>query len=164
MSIKQSLSDAIASLAHIRDQMPDPDRLNERLLADIRKNEGFRAKPYRDTEGKLTIGYGTLLEDGITREEAEWLLRHRLSEARSALFDGKHGTIMREMPDAASDIIEQMAYQMGVEGVYGFHRMWKALYAEDYPEAAKEMLDSLWAEQTPNRAKEMAKQMRAIKS
>jgi hypothetical protein len=27
------------------------------------RHEGFRSKPYRDTVGKLTIGYGTNLQD-----------------------------------------------------------------------------------------------------
>ena len=159
---KQELSDIIASLLHLRKRLPS-DTDNEALVARLKFDEGFRAKPYRDTEGKLTIGYGTLIEDGITMEEADWLLRHRLGKAREALLEGKHAPLVRSvLPQEAVDIIEEMCYQMGVEGVYGFRKMWAALERGDYHEAAKEMLDSLWASQTPNRAKRLASRMRDI--
>ena len=35
----------------------------ERLKNDIKRHEGFRSKPYKDTVGKTTIGYGRNLDD-----------------------------------------------------------------------------------------------------
>ena len=46
-------------------------KIEEQLMID----EGFRSKPYSDTVGKLTIGYGRNLDDvGITRNEAFQML------------------------------------------------------------------------------------------
>ena len=42
------------------------------LLEDLKRDEGFSSLPYRDTEGLLTIGYGTLIQNGISEEEAEF--------------------------------------------------------------------------------------------
>lgn len=45
------------------------------LRTDLRRDEGVRLKPYRDTVGKLTIGVGRNLDDrGISNDEAEFLL------------------------------------------------------------------------------------------
>ena len=52
------------------------------LRRDVMAAEGLRLKPYRDTVGKLTIGWGRNLEDnGITKLEAEVLLDHDLAAA-----------------------------------------------------------------------------------
>jgi GH24 family phage-related lysozyme (muramidase) len=53
------------------------------LISEIKKDEGFRAKPYKCSEGFLTIGYGSKLPlnntelasvkdpNNLTEEEAE---------------------------------------------------------------------------------------------
>ena len=51
--------------------------LTEELVEEIKREEGFVPVVYLDNKGKKTIGYGTLLEDGISEVEAELLLRHR---------------------------------------------------------------------------------------
>ena len=56
------------------------------IIDDLKRDEGFRAKPYHDSEGKLTIGYGTLIEDGLSEEEAELLLNHRFGKINGDLF------------------------------------------------------------------------------
>jgi len=53
-----------------------------------------------------------------------------------------------------------MAYNLGVLGVMGFQRMWAAIYAKDYEEAARQMLNSKWSKQVGRRAVELAKIMR----
>ena len=58
-------------------------------------------------------------------------------------------------------ILVEMSYQLGVNGVLKFKKMWGALKNEDYTEASKQMLDSRWAIQTPNRAKKLAEMMRS---
>lgn len=58
-------------------------------LADkmAQQNEGLTYKPYHDTVGKLTIGYGRNLEDrGITFEEAKLLLANDIIEAHNELW------------------------------------------------------------------------------
>ena len=47
----------------------------EPLIEQLKIDEGFVAgTPYKDTEGYLTIGYGTLIENGLTNFESELLL------------------------------------------------------------------------------------------
>ena len=57
-------------------------------IADLLiRHEGLRLKPYRDTVGKLTIGVGRNLDDvGITREEALYLLKNDIDNARRELI------------------------------------------------------------------------------
>ena len=53
----------------------------EQTLARLKVEEGFRAKPYPDSRGVMTIGYGTNIGEGITRREGEYLLRERVRHA-----------------------------------------------------------------------------------
>lgn len=58
------------------------------------------------------------------------------------------------------DILTSMGYQMGVEGLTGFHHMLSAIVDEDWDEAAAQMMDSNWATETPERASRHAAVMR----
>lgn len=53
-----------------------------------------------------------------------------------------------------------MAYNLGISGLLKFKKMLKTLEEENYPKAAKEMLDSLWAIQVGKRADHLAYLMR----
>lgn len=53
------------------------------LIEQLKRHEGFSAKPYFCTANKLTIGYGRNLDDvGITESEASELLRQDIARAR----------------------------------------------------------------------------------
>ena len=55
----------------------------ESMIGMLKRHEGLRLKPYQDTIGKLTIGYGRNLDDrGISKEEAEYLLRNDISRVK----------------------------------------------------------------------------------
>jgi len=125
------------------------------LIDSIKEHEGFDGKPYRDTEGFLTIGYGTKLP--ISRAEGEMLLKNRLDILSNELIQKE--PMLLNLPSEKQGILFEMAYQMGVNGVLKFKKMWQALENFDYVQAAVEMLDSRWAKQTPNRAQELAKRM-----
>ena len=128
----------------------------EREIAD---DEGFRAKPYRCTSGKLSIGYGTNIQDGITREEALLLMRHRLGKVVDALESRLPS--WHKLTDERRRVVANMGYQLGIGGLMGFKRMLAALERGDYEAAAREMLDSKWAKRdTPGRAGRLAVRMR----
>ena len=57
----------------------------EQTLARLKNEEGFRSKPYTDSRGVMTIGYGTNIGEGITRREGEYLLRERLAAMHEGL-------------------------------------------------------------------------------
>ena len=134
------------------------DQTRRTVLETLRRDEGFRGMPYACTEDRETIGYGTALP--VTKEEAEWLLEHRLGEA---VVDLDHAIWRRRkmslflLPQAVQSGLAQMAYQLGVAGVLKFRKMLAAIQAEDWERAESEALDSRWAAQTPARAKRVAR-------
>jgi lysozyme len=119
------------------------------LLESVLLNEGFRERPYQDTKGVWTIGHGLTY---ITKQESQEIVIKRLLEIRRELYP----KIFLLSP-VRQDIIVEMAYQMGMAGIYKFKNMWEAIDRRDINGAAKEMLDSQWARSdSPARAHEMA--------
>lgn len=130
-----------------------------RLLAQLRADEGLRLKSYRDTMGKLTIGYGRNLDDrGISEREAEMLLRADLHAAISDLR--LRLPWVDELGPARHAVLIMMTFNCGVAGLLKFERMMAALDRRDYAAAATEMLASRWAIQVGDRARRLATQMR----
>ena len=129
-----------------------------KLINQLKSDEGLRLKPYKCTEGYLTIGYGRNLEtNGISENEAEVMLVNDIYRVMESLND--YGLLIDHTPPR-QDVLINMAFQMGINGLLKFKKMLRALDDRNYSLAAKEMLDSLWAKQTPERAKRLARQMR----
>jgi lysozyme len=127
------------------------------LKEQLRRDEGFRLKPYRDTVGKLTIGCGRNLDDkGISAEEAYLLLDHDIAEVRASLARFDWFTALDE---ARQGVCLNMAFNLGVGGLLAFVKMIQALEVQNWDRAATEMLDSLWARQVGARATRLAEQM-----
>ena len=127
-------------------------KISPKTIAALKRFEGFRAKVYRDPGGLLTIGFGTLIQYGISREEAELLLVHRLQKAILELQRRK--PIVISLPLSVRRGLRRMAYNLGVPRLMKFRRMWTALERRDFPGAAKEALDSLWSKQVgPRRSR-----------
>ena len=135
--------------------------LTDELVAEIKREEGFVPVVYLDSKGKKTIGYGTLLEDGISEAEAELLLRHRLDLMAGELERSRVGEVYGGLKPAAKRAVLNMAYNMGVPSLLGFQKMWAALAAGDYAQAAVEALDSVYARELPARAGRVAERMRS---
>lgn len=127
------------------------------MLDDLRSEEGLRLVPYQDSLGFWTLGYGTKLP--LTRVEAEHLLEGRAVAAVGALTAALPW--VSSLDPVRQRVLFEMAYQMGVGGVLGFHKMLDAVRCGAFDIAANEMLDSAWARsQTPARAGRLAKMMR----
>jgi len=140
----------------------------ERLLASVKKHEGYRNKVYLDTLGKRTVGVGHLCVEDFWEDDKEYeekflmtILEHDLETAikgAERLLKDCH-----ILDSLAREIIIEMVFQLGETGVSKFKNMLKALKeGPDYQTAASEMLDSRWAKQTPNRAKAMSAEMAGI--
>lgn len=130
------------------------------LIEQLKRDEGLRLKPYQDTVGKWTIGYGRNLEDtGITEEEAEYLLLNDIERVRRDLrrVVPWYQELNREAREA---VIENMAFNLGIHGLLRFHATLHEIKHGDYENAARHMMKSLWARQVPNRAGRLAEQMR----
>ncbi len=128
------------------------------LKSQLELHEGLRLKPYRDTVGKLTIGYGRNLDDvGISPEEAELMLDNDIDAALKQLRTVDE---FNDLDDVRQTVMLNMCFNLGFYGLMSFSKMWRAIEREDYAEASKQMLNSLWARQVGSRADELAKIMR----
>lgn len=134
-------------------------RLFEKVETQLVFDEGLRLMPYRCPAGKLTIGVGRNLEDnGITREEAYYLLRndvdicHRQLSVAIPFYD--------RLPSGKKEILLNMCFNMGLTRLQGFKRMLAAMAVNNWDEAAHEMENSDWAKQVGDRAKRLIEKMR----
>lgn len=113
-------------------------------------DEGFRAKPYLDTTGHWTVGYGMNL---ATSSMAEPVAALQLATDLGQLLDGMDYV----WPPAARldgtrrGVLAMMAYNLGWTGLLAFRHMLGALALGQWIEAAKQCLDSLAAHQAPRR-------------
>lgn len=142
-----------------------------KLIEILNFEEGYKEKPYIDSRGYPTVAGGILIGPKgaslsnytftVPREVGDvWkqsIVRQKTSEIT------KYPNIvaaLKKCNDARSDIINSMAYQMGVAGLAGFENTLKLIANGDFNGASAGMLNSAWAKQTPNRAKRHAQVMR----
>lgn len=127
-------------------------------IEQIKLDEGFRGKPYLDTVGKTTIGYGRNLDDNpLIESEAGILL---LNDLWKCEIEAKTLSYYQDLSQYKKNIIINMIFNLGFTRFKGFKKMNKALECFDYATAAIEMLDSKWARQVGKRAQRLAMQMR----
>lgn len=134
------------------------------LIDQLRRDEGLRLTPYKDTEGIWTVGYGHNLEChgnvipiSVSVEEAEtWLVE----DAALACKAVRHALPWTEKLDPARcDVLNNMCFNMGINALLGFHRTLAMIEAGNYEGAAAAMMESRWAAQVGKRAERLSKQM-----
>lgn len=130
------------------------------LRAQLQKDEGLRLTPYVDTAGKITIGYGHNLSDnGITPHEAdEWLDGDITAHVHDLL---KAFPVVQTLNAARRVVLANMCFNLGIQRLSEFTKMWIAIHDHDYVKAANEMLNSHWAKQVGARAMRLAGYMAA---
>lgn len=134
--------------------------MSDKLREMIKLHEGLELKPYVDSRGKLSIGYGRCLETaGISLEEAEMLLTNDLLDTRKRVelcFDW-----FNSIDSVRQDVIIMMAYNLGVTGLSKFYHMIDAIKAGDFQAAGDRMLESVWSRQVGNRSFVLFKMMKS---
>ena len=131
------------------------------LLSSIRKHEGFRAKPYKCSEGFDTIGYGFAVKDLVLDEDIANIILQRKLEALIRSIEFKFSWYA-DLPNTVKDVVIEMCYQLGVTGFSKFKRTIAHLKCEEWELAASEMLISRWHEQTPLRSKTLSDRLRVV--
>lgn len=149
-------------------------------------HEGLRLNVYRCPAGIWTIGVGrnleakgltkqekekilgvgglsklevidVLLERGISREEALYLLDNDIVDCRRDLERYDWYT---KLDPVRQKVLIDMRLNLGMAGLLEFKRMIVALAAQDYERAADEMEDSKWYPQVKTRGVRLVEMMR----
>lgn len=126
------------------------------LKERIRRHEGCRAKPYRDSRGIWTVGVGRNLEAvPFSDDEIELMFVNDLNRARRAA-----DMLCPDLGGFRRDVVIEMCFQMGAGGVSKFKKFLAAVKVKAWGVAADEMLDSEWHNQSKERCEELAEIMR----
>lgn len=132
--------------------------LDRNIINFIKKNEGLRLTPYKDTVGVLTVGFGhtgdDVVEDRkITTDEALSILEndYRIAkeDARSLIpnFDN--------LNDSQKTVFTDMSYNLGKNRLAKFKKMLAAIESDDWDKVVIEMQDSKWYNQVGDRSKRL---------
>jgi lysozyme len=127
---------------------------SHRLEEVLKRHEGLRLKPYRDTVGKLTIGIGRNLDDvGISEHEAEVLLGNDVN--RAIIDCRKMFSNFKQLSSVRKEVLINMMFNMGYSTFSKFKHLKEAVENEQWKKAGYEMLNSKWYEQVGRRGREL---------
>ncbi len=125
----------------------------------VRLHEGFRERPYKDSLGFLTLGFGHCLEMmPITEASANMVLQDDVDWFANALYKSVH--YFKNIDPVRQAVLIDMAFNLGLIGLMKFEKMWTAISHSNWAAAADALIDSKWAVQVGARATENAKIMR----
>jgi len=136
------------------------------LVTRLRRDEGVRYRPYVDSRGFETVGVGHKILPSEKNRFSQFV----------ALSDGQVNFILNEdiaakraqlgalpwyaaLDPIRQDAICNMAFNMGVEGVLGFHHMIAALEAQNWQEASDQCAAPHWIAEVHERGNRIAEQL-----
>lgn len=124
-------------------------------------DEGRRNKPYKDSEGILTIGIGRNLDQvGLREDEILFLFKNDLVIAnRDAMAFA--GNAWDALSDVRKAVLVNMAFNLGYKRLMDFRNFRTALTNHDFVSAAYHMKNSKWYTQVGERAQRLVAEMRA---
>lgn len=130
-----------------------------KLIKELRRDEGVRLKPYRDSVGKLTVGIGRNLDDvGISDAEADFLLANDI--ARSVADLDRALPWWRTLDEVRQRVLANMAFNVGITKLLTFKNTLRMVKNAEYGAAAEAMKASLWHRQVGPRAVRLEQMMR----
>jgi lysozyme len=141
---------------------------DQQAMEMIKRHEGKRNAPYRDSLGLWTVGYGHLIGDGRSLP-AEWN-RTFSDQEIDALFAqdyAKHKQAAERIPgfekanDTGKAAIIDLTFNMGPAWFRRFPNASAALARGDFETFANEMQNSLWFRQVGRRGPTIVAMLRA---
>lgn len=133
----------------------------DKLISLIKKHEGVELKPYRDTEGLMTIGVGRNLDhNGIRMVEADFML---MNDIKDCMEEANTYHWYKDLSGVRKAVIINMLFNLGKPRFDKFVKFQSAMAEGLYDRASTEMLDSKWAKQVGNRAIELSMMMQKDK-
>jgi lysozyme len=129
----QAISMAQSMYKQAREVMSNVSKsISSNGLGLIKAAEKFSPKPYMDTNGKLSVGYGTQFEglhadDEVSPEQADGLLHDHLN---SEVLPWIHKNVKHDLNQNQIDALSSLIYNVGT-GAFEKSRAFKALNAGD---------------------------------
>ena len=126
------------------------------LKKKIKKNEGFRNRPYLDSLGHPTIGYGHLITNKEKKTlkgkfSKKFLLKLFDKDFKKALTDYKKNFNHKKHSKNTKEVLIEMIFQLGIKKQQKFLKFNNHIQKNNMFLAALEMMNSLWYKQTPKR-------------
>ena len=115
----------------------------------LKQVEGLRLKPYEDSLGNLTIGYGRNLSNGISEFEAEILFQFDVMNSLKdlySIFDNFYN-----YPFQIRLVLVSMMFNLGKKRFLTFKKFIQSIKEGNYEIAIKETYNSKRFRQIPNR-------------
>ncbi|MDU6413459.1 glycoside hydrolase family protein [Mixta calida] len=142
------------------------------IIQILNYEEGYREKPYIDTEGFPTVACGIKIgPKGASLSNYTFTVPRKVGDVWLQVFvdstinQCRNNTLiaaaLEQCNPARQDILYSMGYQLGVAGLAGFKNTLVMISNGDFDAAASGMMNSKWAKQTPNRARRHAAVMRS---
>lgn len=137
------------------------------LIEELRRDEGVRYVPYRDTKDIPTVGVGHNLQASplpagwsypLNDEQVDALLHIDLQNVYGDL--GRALPWWTDLNDVRQRVICNMCFNLGINKLVGFRNTLVAMRQGQYRDAASGMLNSAWASQVGARAQRLAQMMR----
>ena len=131
------------------------------LKARIKKNEGYSNQIYHDKLGKLTIGYGHLInkkEKFLHKKKYSKKFLNTIFENdfNMTLNDFNKNYKVKNLSKNLQEVLLEMIFQLGIKNCLKFKKFNKLLKKKLLHMAALEMLNSRWYTQTPKRVEKLA--------
>lgn len=140
-----------------------PSNLPQDARSLIRLHEGCRLDPYWDSLGYPTQGWGRQMSlrqhvplslfPAISQQQADvWFDQ----DFQVAIRACQHifGVYFPSMGSARNAALVDMAFELGEQGLNGFHDLIQATFAGRWQQAADAAKASLWDRQVPERAED----------
>lgn len=116
------------------------------LKEELRQSEGFRSRPYLDTKGFWTCGFGHLLPRNISRQELaemRWTREYADTvlheDVLSAVNEAGSFSWWLTLDPVRQSAIVELLFNLGRTKLLGFKKMIAALKNREYQKAAREL-------------------------
>lgn len=127
------------------------------VRGDLRRHEGVRSRPYRDTEGYLTIGVGHNLDaEGICAEAIDAQLAYDIQKKAIEPLD-RELPWWKEQPESVQRALINLCFNLGISGLLKFTQTLPLIEKGHYRKAAAQLLtNKRYVSQVRGRALEVA--------
>ena len=137
------------------------------VIDALKRDEGLRLTPYKDTRGFTTIYYGHNLDanplpqaviDAANEATAAVVLADDVARIQLKLF--RDLPWIQQKPLVIQGVLVNLAFNIGVAGEEAFHHMLGDIQAGNYEQAAIAGAQSAWYTEVGDRAKRLMEQLR----